>query len=61
MKLKKPLIRKLLRTLEDARVQIDESTPTCGIKMRKLDSAYDALLSVEDVLRRRGDDGSRKR
>jgi len=59
MKIKKPVARKLLRTLESARELIDDACPTSGGggRRRKLEYAYDAILSVEEVFR----DGLRKR
>ena len=59
MKIKKPVAKKLLRTLESARELIDSACPTSGGggRMRKLENAYDAILSVEEVFR----DGLRKR
>lgn len=60
MKLKKPVVKKLLRTLEDVRELVDDSTPRYGCMNRtRLDKAYDAILSVEDVLRRKDDSRER--
>jgi len=57
MKIRRREVKKLLRTLEDARILVDEGTPIGGYRQSKLENAYDALLSVEEALR----DGLRKR
>ena len=59
MKIKRPIVKKLLRTLEDARILVDEGTPIGGYRQRKLEDAYDAICSAEEILRRTHDD-SRK-
>lgn len=60
MKIKKPEIRGILRTLEDARIRVDEAGPLAGRKQLLLEGAYDLILEVEEKLRG-GKRGSRKR
>lgn len=51
MKIRKRALKSYLRTLEDARLLVDEATPIGGYRQIKLERAYDAILSVEEELR----------
>lgn len=60
MKISKSTRKWILRRLEDARILVDDASPLAGRRACKLDEAYDVILSVEEVLRRKHD-GSLKR
>lgn len=59
MRIKKPVVKKMLRTLQDVRVMIDDANPFVGRKAHLLDKAYDSLLDVEDLLKKRRERGKR--